>query len=725
MNKNIRVYELARELDVKSKDVLRILQDEMNLEIQNHMSTINDNVARRVRQLLSDESAGKHDDKMPETGAKSPKRTRPAAVDVVDEEVDDDDDEPEIDEASAFDEPRVERRRQRRANKKAAERKRRSDGERAEKPKTITVSGPMTVSELATQLGVTPAQAVQKLFNMGIMASANQEVDVDTASLIAAEFGYSVEMAERKAVGISDEDLLAQLPPGDPKYEKPRPPVVTVLGHVDHGKTSLLDAIRKTNVAAGEAGGITQHIGASTVRWNGNKIIFLDTPGHEAFTQMRARGAQVTDIAILVVAADDGVMPQTIEAINHAKDAKVPIIVAINKIDKPTANVERVKQQLMEHGLIPEEWGGDTICVPVSALQREGIDDLLEMILLVAEISELRANPKRPAVGTVIESRIDKGRGPVATVLVQDGTLQRGDVFVAGSTWGRVRAMLDDHGKTVKKAEPATPVEVLGFQDPPEAGDRFIVLENEKRAREIAEQRRELQREVELRSSRAVTLEDVYRRAQAGEFNELRVILKADVQGSLEASRDAIMRLGTEEVGIQIIHAAVGAVNESDVMLASASGAVILGFNVRPEGKAARLAEAENVEIRTYRVIYEMIDDVRKALEGLLAPDIKEVQIGTVEVRATFKVPGVGTVAGCYVADGVVRRDAKVRLVRDGTIIYEGRIASLKRFQDDVREVREGFECGIGLERFQDIKEGDILEVYTEQEVQRTLEGQS
>lgn len=708
MNKNIRVYELARELDVKSKDVLRILQDEMNLEIQNHMSTINDNVARRVRQLLAKDANGEEAGGAAATAVEQAPEPAPAPA------------------PAAAKSERPEKTKPSPTRTRARQRQREEEDSRDGRPaagRTITLTGPITVSDLADKLGIRPAQAVQKLFNMGIMAAANQEVDADTAALIASEFGVEATVKEAEpGEGISDEDLLAEVPEGDPKHIQARPPVVTVLGHVDHGKTTLLDAIRKTKVAAGEAGGITQHIGASTVQWEGNRIVFLDTPGHEAFTQMRARGAQVTDIAVLVVAADDGIMPQTVEAINHAKAAGVPIIVAINKVDKPTANIDRVKQQLTDHGLIPEDWGGDTICVPVSALQGEGIDDLLEMIVLVAEISELKANPRRPAIGTVIESRIDKGRGPVATVLVQEGTLKRGDAFVAGATWGRVRAMLDDHGKNIKKAGPSTPVEVLGFQEAPEAGDRFIVLQNEKRAREVAEERHRIQRETELRSTRTVTLEDVYRRAQSGEFNELRVILKADVQGSLEAARESIMQLGTEEVGIQPIHAAVGAISENDVMLASASDAVILGFNVRPEGKAAKLAEAEQVEIRTYRVIYEMLDDVRKALEGLLEPEIEEVQLGRVEVRTTFRVPGVGTVAGCYVTEGVVRRDANVRLVRDGTIVYEGKIASLRRFKDDVREVREGFECGIALERFQDIKDGDILEIYTEREVQRTLD---
>ena len=711
MSKSIRVYELARELDVKSKEVLRILQDEMNLEINNHMSTINDKVAKRVRQLLGDDDLVDVVEPEPVKPAKPAKRAR------------DDHETPAAIERSR---PRERaRNRQRRPQAGTVEASRPETRSSEGAARVVRLSGPLTVGQLADQLGVRPAQVIQKLIGMGVMAAVHHELDIDTAERVAEQFGATVERETTpdQQDTLSDEALLAEQPADDPADLKPRPPVVTVLGHVDHGKTSLLDAIRQTRVAAAEAGGITQHIGASTVHWNGQPIVFLDTPGHEAFTQMRARGAQVTDIAVLVVAADDGVMPQTVEAINHAKAAGVPIVVAINKIDKPGANIERVKQQLTEHNLVPEDWGGDTVCVPVSATQRQGIDDLLEMILLVSELAELKANPKRPAVGTIIESRIDKGRGPVATVLIQQGTLRRGDAFVAGTTWGRVRAMLNEQGKPLPKAGPSTPVEILGFQDVPQAGDRFIVLPDEKRCREIAEQRQQLQRFQDLRGSRSVSLEDIYRRAQAGEVSELKVILKADVQGSLEAVRDSLLRLGTEEVRVQVIHGAVGAITESDVMLASASGAVVIGFNVRPDNNARKAAEAEHIEIRTYRVIYELLDDVRKALEGLLAPDIQEEVIGRAEVRATFRVPGVGTVAGCYVTQGVVRRDAYVRLLRDGKIMYEGRIASLKRFQDDVREVREGFECGIGLERFQDIKEGDVLELFAKHEVQRTLEG--
>ncbi|REJ38201.1 MAG: translation initiation factor IF-2, partial [Bacillota bacterium] len=582
---------------------------------------------------------------------------------------------------------------------------------------------PVAWGQLADQLGVRATQAIQKLVDMGVMASINQELDPDTAMLLAEEFGASVRFQERPAEQYSDDVLLKEHGEDRPEDMRPRAPVVTVMGHVDHGKTSLLDAIRKTRVAAGEYGGITQHIGASVVERDGRRIVFIDTPGHEAFTQLRARGAQVTDIAVLVVAADDGVMPQTVEALNHARAAGVPVIVAINKIDKPEANPDRVKQQLTEHGLVPEDWGGDTVCVPVSAVQGQGIDDLLEMILLVADLHELKANPKRPAVGTVIESSLDRARGPVGTVLVRAGTLKRGDAFVCGATWGRVRAMFDDRGRQLKEAGPSTPVEVMGFEDVPQAGDRLIVVADEKKAREVAQRRQELARQAQLRSSRTISLQDIYRRAQAGEVRELRVIVKADAQGSLEAVTAALQRLGTAEVSVNVLHGAVGAITQDDVMLASASEGVVLGFNVRPDANARRAAEREGVEIRTYRIIYELIDDVRNALEGLLAPEIREQVIGQAEVRQTFRIPGVGTVAGCYVTDGVVRRGAGVRVLREGKVVYEGRVGSLKRFQDDVREVRQGFECGVGIERFNDIKEGDILEVFVEEEVQRRLEG--
>ncbi|WP_242822466.1 translation initiation factor IF-2 [Thermaerobacter marianensis] len=582
----------------------------------------------------------------------------------------------------------------------------------------VTLTGAVTVGAFAELLGLTPAQVIQTLIGMGVMAAINQEIDASVAAQVAEKFGFTVKIQEpepelAKKVAATEDD---------PARLKPRWPVVTVLGHVDHGKTSLLDRIRKTRVTAQEAGGITQHIGASVVEVDDKKIVFLDTPGHEAFTALRARGAQVTDIAVLVVAADDGVMPQTVEAINHARAAGVPIVVAITKVDKPEANPDRVRQQLVEFNLVPEEWGGDTVMVEVSAHTGQGIQELLEMILLVAELQELKANPDRPAMGTVIEAKLDRGRGPVATVLVQTGTLRVGDAFVCGTTYGRVRALFDDRGRQVEEAGPSTPVEVLGASEVPEAGDRLEVVADEREAREIAERRREERRQEEMRAARGLTLEQFSQQAagEAGE-RELRLVLKADVQGSLDALVPALERLSTDEVYVRVLHTGLGAISESDVMLAAASRAIVAGFNVRPDANARRAAEKEHVEIRTYRVIYELLDDVKAALQGLLKPEIREVVLGQAEVRATFKVPGVGTVAGCYVTDGKIARNARVRVIRDGTVIYEGRIASLKRFQDDVREVAQGYECGVGIERFNDIKEGDVLEVFQEQEVARAL----
>lgn len=500
---------------------------------------------------------------------------------------------------------------------------------------------------------------------------------------------------------------------------KSRWPVVTVLGHVDHGKTTLLDTMRNTRVTESEAGGITQHIGASLVEINNKKIVFLDTPGHEAFTAMRARGDQITDIAILVVAADDGLMPQTIEAINHAKAAQIPIIVAINKMDKPDANPDRVKQQLADHGLLTEDWGGDTIMVPVSALKNEGINELLEMVLLVAEMQELKANPDKPAKGTIIEAKLDKGRGPVATVLVQNGTLRKGDPFVAGQAYGKVRAMLDDKGKVINEAGPASAVEVLGFSVVPDSGDVLKVTKDEKAARNIADARARVVREKQMAANKAVTLDDFYQRMQEGVIRDLNLVVKADVQGTVEAMKQALSKLENEEVRVNIIHTGVGAISESDVMLASASEAIIIGFNVRPTTGARRLSEDNDVDIRTYRIIYEAIEDVQAALKGMLSPVFEEVVLGRAEVRATFKVPGIGVVAGLYVTDGKLQRNARARVVRDGIVIYEGDISSLKRFQDDVREVASGYECGLSIAGYNDIKEGDHLEIVIEKEVAR------
>lgn len=575
----------------------------------------------------------------------------------------------------------------------------------------VEIPDSLTVNELAELLGIPATTIIMKLMEAGVMAAINQSIEFEVAARVAEKLGYEVTRPEKPTIGVGRLD-------DDEENLKPRPPVVTIMGHVDHGKTTLLDAIRQTKVAEQEAGGITQHIGAYQVESNGQKITFLDTPGHEAFTAMRSRGAQVTDIAVLVVAADDGVMPQTVEAINHAKAADVPIIVAINKIDRPGANSERIKQQLVDHGLIPEEWGGDTVCVEVSALQGEGIDELLEMILLVAELRELKANPDRPAVGVVIDAQLDKARGPVATVLVQAGTLRVGDNIVAGSVYGRVRAMHDEHGSTVDEAGPSRPVEVLGLGDVPKAGDLVEVVADERTARQMAEERAAKERDESQRAGR-IRLSEIYSKSQAGEVKDLNLLIKADVQGSVEALRQSVEKIKSDEVRINVIHAAVGGITESDVALAAASDAVIIGFNVRPESAARRAADREDVEIRLYRVIYEAIEDIEAAIEGMLEPTYEEVVLGRAEVRATFRVPNVGVVAGCYVTEGRIVRQAEARLIRDHVVIHEGKLASLKRFKDDVREVQEGYECGIGFERFQDIKEGDIIEAFRMEEVKK------
>lgn len=581
--------------------------------------------------------------------------------------------------------------------------------------KKITVGDSISVQELAKRMGKTANEVIKKLFELGIPATLNQEIDADTVVIVASEFGIETEVKIEKPITVI-EDLL------DPEDTlEPRPPVVTVMGHVDHGKTSLLDAIRETNVTASEAGGITQHIGAYQVNIKGKKITFLDTPGHEAFTAMRARGAEATDIAILVVAADDGVMPQTVEAINHSKAAQVPIIVAINKIDKPTANIERIKQQLTEHNLVPEEWGGDTVFVPVSAKKKEGIDQLLEMVLLVAEINELKANPNRPARGIVVEAELDKGRGPVATVLVQKGTLKIGDNLVIGSVYGKVRAMFDDKGRKIKEAPPSTPVEVLGLASVPEPGDIFDVVEDEKLAKTIAAQREIDKKQQEFKEASQIRLEDIFKQMNADGLKELNLVLKSDVHGSAEALRQSLERLNTDEVKVNIIHNGVGAISEADVMLAAASQAIIIGFNVRPDSNARRAAETENVEIRLYRIIYEVIEDIKAAMAGLLEPDLKEVVLGQAEVRALFKVPKVGVIAGSYVLEGKITNKAQVRVIRDGVVVHEGQLHSLKRFKDDAKEVVQGFECGIGIESFNDLKEGDIIEAFEFEEVKREL----
>jgi len=701
----IRVYELARDLGLESKDLVDFLE-ELGADVKNHMSTLEDDIAELVREHFSKAgSAGQA------AGGKAPQdageagRKAPAA-------------------AAAQPPPR-------RAGEQKPQRHDDQDPARGREPRhgkgrgpggrgeaeagretrgTLVIPDTITVKDFADKLGVPAAAIIKTLMNAGVIAGINQSIDHDAAAMVAEKLGFTVERPQETKIELLD---TSEDPP---EALKERPPVVTIMGHVDHGKTTLLDAIRQTRVVETEAGGITQHIGAYQVERGGKKITFIDTPGHEAFTAMRSRGAQVTDIAVLVVAADDGVMPQTVEAINHAKAAGVPIIVAVNKMDRPGANIDRVKQQLVEHDLVPEDWGGDTIVVPVVAIRGEGIDELLEMILLVAELRELKANPDRPGQATVIESELDKGKGPVATILVRNGTVRVGDAVVVGAIAGRVRALIDENGRPVKEAGPSMPVQVLGLSEVPQAGDFLEVVSDERTAREIAASRQEQAKNDVQRAGR-VRLAELFSRVQEGEVKDLNILVKADAQGSVEALRHSLEKLSTDQVRVNVIHGAAGGITESDVNLAAASNAIIIGFNVRPETSARNLAEREGVDIRLYRVIYDAIEEVQKAMEGLLEPKFQEVVLGRAEVRATFKVPGVGTVAGCYVVDGKVARNAQVRLLRDNVVVYEGRIASLKRFKDDVREVQAGYECGIGIERFNDIKEGDVIEAFEMQQV--------
>ena len=594
-----------------------------------------------------------------------------------------------------------------------ADKLRRMQLERIKKtPITVTVGDEITVSELASALKKTAAEVIKVLMSLGMMATVNQVIDYDTAEIVVTEMGAKIE----RAVVVTIEEKIMDVTEDAAEDLKPRSPVVVVMGHVDHGKTSLLDSIRNTAVTDTEAGGITQHIGAYRVNCKGQDITFLDTPGHAAFTSMRQRGAMATDIAILVVAADDGIMPQTIEAINHAKAAEVQIIVAINKMDKPEANPDRIMQQLTEHSLVPEVWGGDVICVPISAKTGMGIDDLLENVLLVAEMLELKANPDRKAKGLVIEARLDKGRGPVATLLVQNGTLNTGDIIVAGTSVGRVRVMMDENGKTVKHAGPSVPVEITGLAETPSAGDGFDAVSDERLARELVEQRKEKIKKELFDSKQKVTLDNLFSQLSEGDLKTLNIIVKADVQGSVEAVRESLEKLSNEEVKVSVIHGGVGAVNESDVMLAQASGAIIVGFNVRPDAVAKETAEREGIDVRMYRVIYDCIEEVEAAMKGMLAPKFRENILGSVEVRSTYKISGVGTIAGCYISDGKVTRACQIRVVRDGIVVAEDSIASLRRFKDDVKEVAQGYECGIGLEKFGDIKEGDVFEAFVMEE---------
>ncbi|MGE5721760.1 MAG: translation initiation factor IF-2, partial [Sphingomonadales bacterium] len=623
---------------------------------------------------------------------------------------------PEVQELSDQDRRRSKLPRKKRALPGKEQKKTEITTPRASK-RVVRISEVITVGDLAKAMGVKAGEIIKKLMDSGMMATINQVLDFDTASLIASDFEYNVENVAFDAESVLEVEHEAQ---ADENMQS-RPPVVTIMGHVDHGKTSLLDAVRQTNVTAQEAGGITQHIGAYGVDVRGKRVTFLDTPGHEAFTAMRARGAKVTDIVVLVVAADDGVMPQTVEAINHARAANVPIIVAINKIDKPDANVERIKQNLTEYGLVAEDWGGDVICVPVSAKTKEGVPQLLEMLLLQAEVLELKANPDKLARGTIVEAKLDRGRGPVATVLVQEGTLKVGDPFVCGGNYGRVRAMVDDKGRKVELAGPSTPVEILGLQGIPDAGNSFVAVTDEATARQVAEHRRGKQREATLVKTAKVSLEDLYQQIQAGDVKELRVVIKADVQGSVEALSEALSRLSADEVRLNVLHASVGGITESDVLLASASNAVVIGFNVRPESKATEVAEREGVDLRLYTVIYDALNDVRDAMEGLLEPTVREKTVGRAEVRQVFNIPSFGVIAGSFVLEGKLTRNAASRLVRDHVVVHTGKIGSLRRFKEDAREVQSGYECGVGLENYQDIKVGDIIEAYETERVARRL----
>ena len=673
----ISVYELAKELRVPSKVLINVLMDEFGVEVKNHMSVIEDEDAALIKELLAGSEA--NSELVAEYEAELAEEVNNAA-------------------------------------KKKKKRKKGSEDDNLEQDvEVIEIGKTITVKELAEKLNKPVNDVIKTLIFTGVMAAINQEIDFETAEKVAEKYEVAVyEKEEENTLEEFEEETDVE----EENLAK-RPPIITVMGHVDHGKTSLLDAIRKSKVTSTEAGGITQHIGAYTVEVNGETLTFLDTPGHEAFTAMRARGAQITDVVILVVAADDGIMPQTVEAINHCKAANVPMIVAINKMDREGANPDRVKQELTEHGLVVEDWGGDIIAVPVSAKTRENIDTLLEMVLLTSEMQELKADAGRKAKGTVVEAKLDKGRGAVATLLVQNGTLHMGDSIIVGSTYGRIRAMFDDSGKKIKSAGPSIPVEVLGLSEVPAAGDRFTVVKDEKTARNMAEARKEKIRQESFATSHRVSLEDLYSQIKEGSVKELSVIVKADVQGSVEAIKASLEKLSTDDVKVRVIHGAVGAISETDITLAAASNAIVIGFNVRPDNNAVAASERDGVEVKTYRVIYDAIEDIKSAMIGMLDPEYKEVVLGTAEIRATYKISNVGTIAGGYVLTGKLVRNADVRVIREGIVIFESKLASLKRFKDDVKEVNAGYECGFSVEKFNDIKEGDIIEAYTMEAVQR------
>ena len=760
----IRVYELAKQLNVSTKDLMSKLKDN-KIEVKSHMSTLDKDQISKVKSFyekqkkvqtsqnnsksndenkkITNKNTEKTTEKISSVDSNkqnnSNKRFKPKHPRNNDEESVSHFDKIKHKNKSEMNEKRDLNDKKKNKNFKNNKNKNSNNNKNSKnnknnknndhnrkdeaikhetkEPKKFIIQPTITVKDLSEKISVSISELIMKLMELGIMANQNQEIDFDTASLVAGEFDVIVEQDE---VEDFDDDDVFNLDFEDKKEDlKERPPVITVMGHVDHGKTSILDRIRNSRVAGREAGGITQHIGAYTIRVNDKKIVFLDTPGHEAFTAMRSRGAQVTDVSILVVAADDGVMPQTIEAINHSKAAGVPIIVAINKIDKENANIERVKTELAENGLVPEDWGGDTVLVPVSARTGEGIDDLLEMILMVAEMEELKANPNRLAVGTVIEAQLDKGRGPTATILVQKGTLKHSDMVFSGQASGRIRAMFNDQGKQVKKAGPSTPVLILGLNEVPEAGDMIYAVKDEKEARNYAQKIKDHNREEQIKSSSTMNLDELFGKISDGETKDLNIIIKTDVKGTIDAIKQSLIKLSNEEVKVNIIHGAVGGITESDVNLASASSAIIIGFNVRPTQVAMDMAKNESIEIRTYRVIYDAIEDVKNAITGMLKPQYQEEVLGRATVRDTFKVPGVGTVAGVYVNTGKVTRNATVRLLRDEILIFEGPVSSLKRYKDDVKELTQGYEGGMGLENYNDIKPGDVLEAYVLNEVQR------
>ena len=712
MADKIRVYELAKENGLESKEMIKILNDEFNLGIKSHMSMISGEDRKLINEFLSElnddssEEISEEEIVKPKAKAKQEKK-REKKIDP--KNLDDDEEE----------KPVKKNRKKKNKKKKSKKSNRQEKNMKANKESRIEIPETVNVKTFADKLGESPNSVIGKLIGLGTMAGLNDQIDFDTANLVAMEFGKEIfkeeeyDALEEQSYDLDYEDKEENL--------VERPPVVSVMGHVDHGKTSILDAIRNTSVTRGEAGGITQHIGAYTVKVNDKNISFLDTPGHEAFTEMRMRGAKSTDIAILVVAADDGVMPQTVEAINHAKAAEIPIIVAINKMDKEAADQNRVMQGLMEYGLVPEEWGGDTIMVPVSAHTGDGIKDLLEMVLLVAEVKELKANPNRDAVGIIIEAQLDKSRGPVATVLVQKGTLHQGDYVVTGSASGRIRAMFDSKGKPIKNAGPSIPAQILGLSDVAEAGDKIYAVKDEKVARDYADRAAEFKREERLIAKANTNLEDMYSDIQEGELKELNIIVKTDVKGTVDAVSSSLTKLSNEEVKVTVIAGAVGGITESDVLLAQASNAIIIGFNVRPTQGALERAKDNNIEIRTYSVIYEAIEDVSKAIVGMLDPEFKENVLGRAEVRDTFKIPGAGTIAGVMVTNGVITRKSKIRLLRDNVVIFDGDISSMKRFKDDASKLQAGYEGGIGLERYNDIKVGDVMEAYEMVETERSL----